>query len=55
MSPNNGISPVDGRPKPAFANVVRSSKDSCGSKGIWYTEKELIQSDKLWKLFWNQK
>lgn len=50
-APQNGISPVDGRPKPLFASINRASKSvplstatikdfGCGPDGTYWTPKK---------------
>lgn len=52
--PNNGISPVDGRPKPVFATVNRGSSGECGEQGEWYEEEPAIKPTSWWEMFWSK-
>ena len=38
-SPNNGISLVDGEPKPYMAYLSRSDESRCGTDGKWFNPK----------------
>lgn len=53
--PNNGISPVDGRPKPRFANIARSDDKECGEQGSWHEEWPAVQPTSWWEMFWSMR
>lgn len=55
IHPNNGISPVDGRPKPLFANITRRNNTDCGESGDWYEEKPVHRPQNWWEMFWSKK
>lgn len=49
-SPQNGVSPVDGKYKPKFANVAREEELGCGPQANWFSEK--VVEVKPWWKFW---
>lgn len=41
-SPNNGKSPINGKPKVIFATVSRNDNELCGIDGKHYVEKTIV-------------
>lgn len=52
---NNGISPIDGSPKPLFASTARGDYDKCGEQGNWHEEWPVVQPTSWWEMFWRGK
>lgn len=51
VNPNNGTSPVDGKPKSRWASVNRSDRSFCGPEGAWF---ESIPVPQPKKSFWRK-
>lgn len=52
VSPENGLSPINGRPNPRFALTNRSDKNHCSSEGKFFEQKPLVV--KPWWKIWGK-